>query len=182
MAGWHIGVIGGSGLYEPGELDDAQTIAVGSAFGEPSSPVAMGRIGHVKFSVHRPPRRGAHPVAGQGQLPRQHRRAQALRRHRRAGDQRDRLAARGTEAGRVRRRRPVHRPHARARAELLRRRASSPMSASPTRSARGWPGSLPTPPARPEPRSIAAALTSPSRARNSRPAPKATSTATGAPT
>jgi len=50
MAGWHIGVIGGSGLYDPGELDDAQTIAVGSAFGEPSSPVAMGRIGHVKFS------------------------------------------------------------------------------------------------------------------------------------
>nr|WP_166177244.1 S-methyl-5'-thioadenosine phosphorylase [Altererythrobacter segetis] len=51
MAGWHIGVIGGSGLYDPGELEsDVQQIAVGSAFGAPSSPVEMGRIGHVKFS------------------------------------------------------------------------------------------------------------------------------------
>ena len=50
MAGWHIGVIGGSGLYDPGALEDAQAIAVGSAFGTPSSPVTMGRIGDVKFS------------------------------------------------------------------------------------------------------------------------------------
>lgn len=50
MAGWHIGVIGGSGLYGPGEFDDMQEIAVGSAFGEPSSPVTLGRIGHVRFS------------------------------------------------------------------------------------------------------------------------------------
>jgi 5'-methylthioadenosine phosphorylase len=50
LAGWHIGVIGGSGLYDPGELEDAQQIAVASAFGEPSSAVTMGRIGHVKFS------------------------------------------------------------------------------------------------------------------------------------
>jgi 5'-methylthioadenosine phosphorylase len=51
VAGWHIGVIGGSGLYDPGELeDDVQQIAVGSAFGEPSSPVTMGRIGPVKVS------------------------------------------------------------------------------------------------------------------------------------
>jgi len=34
MAGWHIGVIGGSGLYDPGELEeDVQQIAVGIAFG-----------------------------------------------------------------------------------------------------------------------------------------------------
>lgn len=50
MAGWHIGVIGGSGLYALAGLDEAQQIAVGSAFGEPSSPVTMGRIGHVRFS------------------------------------------------------------------------------------------------------------------------------------
>jgi 5'-methylthioadenosine phosphorylase len=50
MAGWHIGVIGGSGLYDPGAFEDAQAIPVASAFGEPSSPVMMGRIGHVKFS------------------------------------------------------------------------------------------------------------------------------------
>ena len=41
MAGWHIGVIGGSGLYEAGALDDAQQIAVASPFGEPSGPVTM---------------------------------------------------------------------------------------------------------------------------------------------
>lgn len=50
MSGWHIGVIGGSGLYDPGALEEAQQIPVGSAFGTPSSPVTMGRIGAVKFS------------------------------------------------------------------------------------------------------------------------------------
>ena len=50
MPGWHIGVIGGSGLYDPGRLDDMQVLPVGSAFGTPSSPVTMGRIGEVRFS------------------------------------------------------------------------------------------------------------------------------------
>ena len=50
MAGWHIGVIGGSGLYQLDGLEEAQSIAVGSAFGEPSSPVTLGRVGHVRFS------------------------------------------------------------------------------------------------------------------------------------
>lgn len=50
MAKWHIGVIGGSGLYEPGALEDAQEIEVGSAFGEPSGPITTGLIGGVKFS------------------------------------------------------------------------------------------------------------------------------------
>ncbi len=50
MAEWHIGVIGGSGLYEPGALDDAQEIAVNSAFGAPSGPVTTGRLGGVKFT------------------------------------------------------------------------------------------------------------------------------------
>jgi 5'-methylthioadenosine phosphorylase len=50
LAGWHIGVIGGSGLYELPGLEDAQAIPVGSAFGEPSSPVTLGRIGDVRFS------------------------------------------------------------------------------------------------------------------------------------
>ncbi|WP_340587151.1 S-methyl-5'-thioadenosine phosphorylase [Erythrobacter alti] len=47
---WHIGVIGGSGLYEPGALEDAQEIPVASSFGEPSGPVTTGRIGSVQFS------------------------------------------------------------------------------------------------------------------------------------
>ena len=50
MAGWHIGVIGGSGLYEAGALDEAQDIAVASAFGEPSGPVTMGHIDGVRFT------------------------------------------------------------------------------------------------------------------------------------
>ena len=50
MAGWHIGVIGGSGLYEASGLDEAQQIPVNSAFGEPSGPVTMGRIEGVRFT------------------------------------------------------------------------------------------------------------------------------------
>ena len=50
MADWHIGVIGGSGLYEAGVLDEAQEIAVASAFGEPSGPVTMGRLEGVRFT------------------------------------------------------------------------------------------------------------------------------------
>src|SRR5688572_33093754 len=50
MAGWHIGVIGGSGLYDGLGLDEAQEIAVASAFGEPSGPVTMGTIEGVRFT------------------------------------------------------------------------------------------------------------------------------------
>lgn len=48
--GWHIGVIGGSGLYEGIGLEDAQQIPVGSPFGEPSGPVTLGRLGGVRFA------------------------------------------------------------------------------------------------------------------------------------
>lgn len=50
MAGWHIGVIGGSGLYEAAGLDEAQQIAVNSAFGEPSGAVTMGLLEGVRFT------------------------------------------------------------------------------------------------------------------------------------
>lgn len=50
MADWHIGVIGGSGLYEPGALDDAQEIEVASSFGEPSGPVTTGYLSGVRFT------------------------------------------------------------------------------------------------------------------------------------
>ncbi|MCW1381215.1 S-methyl-5'-thioadenosine phosphorylase [Novosphingobium sp. KCTC 2891] len=55
--GWRIGVIGGSGLYALGMLDDVQTIEVGSPFGQPSGPVTLGRIGDVSFAFL--PRHGA---------------------------------------------------------------------------------------------------------------------------
>ena len=50
MANWHIGVIGGSGLYEPGALAEAQEIEVASPFGEPSGPITTGLIGSVRFT------------------------------------------------------------------------------------------------------------------------------------
>ena len=48
--GWHIGVIGGSGLADGIGLDDAQEIDVASPFGEPSGPVVQGTLGGVRFS------------------------------------------------------------------------------------------------------------------------------------
>ena len=50
MPGWHIGVIGGSGLYEAGALDEAQQVEVASPFGEPSGPVTMGTLEGVRFT------------------------------------------------------------------------------------------------------------------------------------
>jgi 5'-methylthioadenosine phosphorylase len=48
--GWHIGVLGGSGLYEAVGLEDAQEIAVESPFGEPSGPVTTGLLNGVRFT------------------------------------------------------------------------------------------------------------------------------------
>lgn len=47
---WHIGVIGGSGLADGLDLDDAQEIAVASPFGEPSGPVTTGTLAGVRFT------------------------------------------------------------------------------------------------------------------------------------
>lgn len=47
---WHIGVIGGSGIYQSVELENAQQIAVESGFGEPSGPVTTGWLGGVRFT------------------------------------------------------------------------------------------------------------------------------------
>jgi 5'-methylthioadenosine phosphorylase len=49
-ARWHVGVIGGSGLAGGIALDDAQEIAVRSAFGEPSGPVTTGTIAGHRFT------------------------------------------------------------------------------------------------------------------------------------
>jgi 5'-methylthioadenosine phosphorylase len=50
VAGWHIGVIGGSGLYDGAALDETQQIPVASAFGEPSGPVTTGTLEGVRFT------------------------------------------------------------------------------------------------------------------------------------
>jgi len=50
MGEWHIGVFGGSGLYQGAELEAAQEIAVRSPFGEPSGPVTTGWLDGVRFT------------------------------------------------------------------------------------------------------------------------------------
>ncbi|MBA3053750.1 MAG: S-methyl-5'-thioadenosine phosphorylase [Sphingomonadales bacterium] len=50
QGGWHIGVIGGSGLADGVGLEDAQEIPVSSPFGEPSGPVTMGTLDGVRFT------------------------------------------------------------------------------------------------------------------------------------
>ncbi|GGA08640.1 S-methyl-5'-thioadenosine phosphorylase [Blastomonas marina] len=47
---WIIGIIGGSGLSEGLALEEAQEIEIRSPFGEPSGPVTLGRIGHVRVA------------------------------------------------------------------------------------------------------------------------------------
>ena len=49
MAGWTLGVIGGSGLYEIEGLEDRRRVRVESPFGEPSDELLTGRIGEVRL-------------------------------------------------------------------------------------------------------------------------------------
>ena len=49
MAGWTLGVIGGSGLYDIEDLEDRERIRVDSPFGEPSDELLTGRIGKVRL-------------------------------------------------------------------------------------------------------------------------------------
>jgi 5'-methylthioadenosine phosphorylase len=64
--GWHLGIIGGSGLYDPGELEEAQEIAVASPFGAPSAPVTMGSLAGVKVTFL--PRHGLHHTLAPSQV------------------------------------------------------------------------------------------------------------------
>lgn len=48
MAGWTIGIIGGSGLYGLGALEDEQWIGVDTPWGPPSDEILFGRVGHVR--------------------------------------------------------------------------------------------------------------------------------------
>ncbi len=50
MSGWHIGVIGGSGLYDVAGIEDGQWVEVDSPWGEPSDAIFTGRLGHVRVS------------------------------------------------------------------------------------------------------------------------------------
>jgi len=46
-----VGIIGGSGLDEPGILDSAKEIEVDTPYGKPSSPLAIGKIGGVDVVI-----------------------------------------------------------------------------------------------------------------------------------
>ena len=44
MADAHIGIIGGSGLYDMAELTDRETRVVDTPFGEPSAPIVLATL------------------------------------------------------------------------------------------------------------------------------------------
>lgn len=44
MASAEIGIIGGTGVYDPGLLEDVQTISVKTPYGNPSSDITLGRL------------------------------------------------------------------------------------------------------------------------------------------
>jgi 5'-methylthioadenosine phosphorylase len=50
MAGWTLGVIGGSGVYDLEGLEDRKWVAVESPFGTPSDEILTGRLGHVSLA------------------------------------------------------------------------------------------------------------------------------------
>ena len=50
MAGWHIGIIGGSGLYDVEGIEDGRWVDVTSPWGRPSDAIFTGRIGPVAVS------------------------------------------------------------------------------------------------------------------------------------
>ncbi|HMI40437.1 MAG TPA: S-methyl-5'-thioadenosine phosphorylase [Sphingomicrobium sp.] len=50
MGDWCIGVLGGSGLYDLPEFEDAQWIAVDTPWGPPSDEIRIGRIAGRKFA------------------------------------------------------------------------------------------------------------------------------------
>ena len=49
MAGWTLGIIGGSGLYDIEGLEDRATLRIDSPFGAPSSDLTTGRIGATRL-------------------------------------------------------------------------------------------------------------------------------------
>ena len=50
MSGWHIGIIGGSGLYDVEGIEGGEWVNVASPWGEPSDAIFTGRMGHARVS------------------------------------------------------------------------------------------------------------------------------------
>ena len=116
-----LGIIGGSGVYDIAGLRACPLGARDLALGRAERPASVRHVRRRRSRLPAAPRPRPHPVADHDQLPRQYRRAEARRRHRRdldvaCGSFREEL-----RAGHLRDRRPVHRPHLRAREDVLRR-------------------------------------------------------------
>ncbi|WP_287979946.1 S-methyl-5'-thioadenosine phosphorylase [Sphingomonas sp.] len=50
MSGWHIGVVGGSGLYDVAGIEDGHWVEVASPWGTPSDAIFTGRVGAARVS------------------------------------------------------------------------------------------------------------------------------------
>ncbi|WP_423604981.1 S-methyl-5'-thioadenosine phosphorylase [Sphingomonas sp. MS122] len=50
MSGWHIGIIGGSGLYDVEGIEGGEWLDVASPWGAPSDAIFTGRMGHARVS------------------------------------------------------------------------------------------------------------------------------------
>ncbi|WP_267396076.1 S-methyl-5'-thioadenosine phosphorylase [Sphingomonas sp. GC_Shp_1] len=50
MSGWHLGIIGGSGLYDVAGIKDGEWVEVASPWGTPSDAIFTGRVGAARVS------------------------------------------------------------------------------------------------------------------------------------
>lgn len=50
MPGWHLGIIGGSGLYDVAGIEDGRWVEVASPWGTPSDAIFTGRVGAAEVS------------------------------------------------------------------------------------------------------------------------------------
>ncbi len=126
MAKAIVGIIGGSGVYKLAGLTDVREQRVATPWGEPSDVLRFGRIGETEAVFLARHGQGHRFTPVDDQLSRQHRRAEAGRRHRRHRRLGLRLVPRGAVSRPVRAGRPVRGPHLRAPDELLRRRLRRP--------------------------------------------------------
>ena len=117
-----VGVIGGSGVYHLPGLKDLREENGDDALGRTVRRAALRPYREHGRRLPRAPRPRPPVLAFDDQLPRQHRRAEASRRHRHHRAFRMRIVPPGALSGRVRDDRSVRRSHLSASVELLRHR------------------------------------------------------------
>ena len=118
-----LGIIGGSGIYDLPGLENVREERDREPVGRAVGRAADRRDRRPAGGVPAAPRQGPPAVALRHQLSRQHRRAQARRRHRSGLALGLRLVQGGAAARHLRAGRPVRRPHPQARELVLRQGA-----------------------------------------------------------